>query len=145
VDGLNGRQCGACGRDLQGRATKWCADLECKRERTYWAWVLRTYNLTPEAYRKIWDEQDGKCPITGKELDTGTGKRPHIDHDHVSGHVRGIVSAYANTRLIGRLRYWVTAQNLADYLKEPPATRALGGPVVAAGRTKPKRKKRRRA
>lgn len=98
-------------------------------------------------YRKIWDLQNGKCPITYRELPLPTDttvSRPHIDHDHISGHVRGIVTAYANTRLIGRLRNWQTAQALADYLREPPATRALGGPLVAAGRPKTKRKKRKR-
>lgn len=135
--------CVACSQPLTGKQRKFCADPDCKKERTYWAWVLKAYNLTPEMYRKIWEEQDGRCPITKRELTVSAkGYRPHIDHDHISGHVRGIVSAYANTRLIGRLRDFQTAQNLADYLKAPPATRALGGPVVAAGRPKKARKRR---
>jgi hypothetical protein len=103
---------------------------------------MKTYGLTLEQYQEIWDFQGGRCPITGREL--GDTSKPHVDHDHVSGHVRGIVTAYANTRLIGRLRSWQTAQNLADYLRDPPATRALGGSVVAPGRPAKKRKKRKR-
>jgi hypothetical protein len=104
--------------------------------------LWRVYNLTPEQYQAIWDHQGGICPITRRKL--GETSKPHIDHDHVSGHVRGIVTAYANTRLIGRLRDYQTAQNLADYLREPPAEKALGERVIAPGRPKKTRKKRRR-
>jgi hypothetical protein len=104
---------------------------------------LKTYNLSKEQYERIVEHQGGRCPITGRVL--GDTTQPHVDHDHVSGVVRGVVTAYANTRLIGRLRNWETAQNLADYLREPPATAALGGPVVAPGRPPKKRKKRKRA
>lgn len=101
--------------------------------------LMRLYGLTPEQYQAIWDFQDGRCPITGRVL--GETSKPHIDHDHVEGHVRGIVTAYANTRLIGRLRDWRTAQALADYLKTPPAERALGERVIAPGRPKKTRRK----
>ena len=104
---------------------------------------MRTYGLTLEQFDQIVSFQGGLCPITGRELFPENGKQLiHVDHDHSSGHVRGVVTAYANTRLIGRLRSWQTAQNLADYLRDPPATKALGGPVVAPGRPKKKRKKR---
>jgi len=140
---LNGLKCSACSAPLTGKQRKYCADPDCTKERLYWAWVLKTYNLTPEMYWKIWKAQKGRCPITGRELVFLPGKRPHIDHDHVEGHVRGIVTAYANTRLIGRLRNYQTAQNLADYLREPPAEKALGQRVLAPGRPKKTRKKRR--
>ena len=104
---------------------------------------MRTYGLTIEQFDQIVEFQGGLCPITGRELFPENGKQLiHVDHDHSSGIVRGVVTAYANTRLIGRLRSWQTAQNLADYLRDPPATRALGVPVVAPGRPKKKRKKR---
>lgn len=136
----NGRQCVACERPLVGRATRFCTDEECKKQRQWVDRLWKTYNLTPEQFQKIWDHQKGLCPITGRKL--GDTSKPHIDHDHVSGHVRGIVTAYANTRLIGRLRDHRTAQALADYLREPPAEKALGERVIAPGRPKKARKKR---
>lgn len=107
---------------------------------------MKLYGLTPEQFDEIVLFQNGLCPITGRELFPEGGKQlVHVDHDHSTGVVRGVVTAYANTRLIGRLRSWETAQALADYLRDPPATRALGGPVIAPGRPKKtKRKKRRR-
>jgi hypothetical protein len=104
---------------------------------------MKTYGLTLEQFDQIVEFQGGKCPVTGRDLFPENGKQLiHVDHDHSSGIVRGVVTAYANTRLIGRLRSWTTAQALADYLRDPPATRALGGPVVAPGRPTKRRKKR---
>lgn len=141
----NGRECVSCQRPLVGRATKYCTDPECGDRRRRAAHLLKTYNLTPEQFDQIVEFQGGLCPITKRPLFPENGKQAvHIDHDHSSGHVRGVVTAYANTRLIGRLRSWETAQALADYLRDPPATRALGGPVVAPGRPKTKRKRRKR-
>lgn len=94
-----------------------------------------------EDYALIYAHQGGRCAVCGKTfLD---GKTPHIDHEH-GGHVRGIVCAYCNTRLIGRLKSHELAQRLSDYLREPPAVTALGHPVIAPGRPKTKRRKRRR-
>lgn len=136
---LNGKTCQSCDRPLEGRQLKFCRDAECVKYRQWVDRLWKVYHLTPEQYQAIWDFQGGRCPITGREL--GDKSAPHIDHDHVEGHVRGIVTAYANTRLIGRLRDWRTAQNLADYLKTPPAERALGERVIAPGRPAKRRKK----
>ena len=133
--------CAGCGSELTGRQLKWCADPDCKKKAQREAWLLKTYNLTPEDYDAIWQAQGGLCPITGREL--AGASVPHVDHDHVTGVVRGIVTAYANTRLIGRLRSHETAQRLADYLREPPAVTALGRPVIAPGRPPKKRRRRR--
>jgi hypothetical protein len=138
----NGRECLSCGAALTGRQLKHCTDAECSERRRRAAHLLKVYNLTPEQFDQIVEHQGGLCPITKRPLfpDSGT-QLIHVDHDHSTGIVRGVVTAYANTRLIGRLRDWRTAQNLADYLRDPPATKALGAPVVAPGRPKKKRKK----
>lgn len=75
------------------------------------------------------------------------GETFHLDHEHSkgqSGPVRGILCPYCNTRLIGRLKDHTKAQLMADYLREPPATRALGRVVIAPGRPKKKRSLKRR-
>lgn len=130
-----------CEIPLVGRQIKFCTDLGCKRERARWARILSAYGLSKQQYEAIVEHQQGRCPITGRVL--GDTTQPHIDHDHATGVVRGVVTAYANTRLIGRLRDWKTAQNLADYLRTPPAVAALGAPVIAPSRP-PKRRKGRK-
>jgi hypothetical protein len=143
---MNGRVCLACGNPLEGRQLKFCADPECVTKRKRAEHLMKLYGLTVEQFDQIVEAQGGLCPITKRPLFPEEGTQlVHVDHDHTTGIVRGVVTAYANTRLIGRLRSWETAQALADYLRDPPATRALGGPVIAPGRPKKtKRKKRRR-
>ena len=139
---MNGRACQACGRPLEGRQLKFCADEVCSTERKRWAWILKTYNLTKEQYEAILEHQGNVCGLCKEPFKES--QTPHIDHDHKTGYVRGIVHAYCNTRLLHRLRFWETAQKVADYLRWPPAVAALGGPVVAPGRPKKTRKRRKR-
>lgn len=133
--------CVDCGGLLTGRQKKYCSAV-CSKHAGRAAWIMRTYGITMEEWDQIWEFQGKRCPITGRT------PRPkevfHVDHEH-GGAVRGIVSPYANTRLIVRLKDHETAQRLADYLRNPPATAALGRQVIAPGRPKKKRQPRRRA
>lgn len=101
--------------------------------------MLKVYGITEREYNKILRYQAYRCAVCCKLL-TGE-KTPHIDHEH-GGHVRGIVCAYCNTRLIGRLKKWELAQSLADYLRSPPAVSALGKTVIAPGRPPKKRRRK---
>lgn len=66
---------------------------------------LRNYGLTPEAYDQMLKSQDGACAVCSKTL----GTRPHVDHDHVTGKVRGILCARCNSGLghIDRREEWL--------------------------------------
>lgn len=133
--------CHGCGKQLTGQQKKWCADPACKKQALRWAWILKVYGLTPEDYNRIYAHQGGKCAICHKAFQPG--KTPHVDHEHGSNpHVRGILCAYCNTRLVGRLKNHQLAQWLADYLRDPPAIAALGRAVYAPGRPAKKRRKR---
>ena len=141
--------CG-CGQPLTGKQKKY-ASTACVKRAARARWIWRVYGLTMEDYHKIWEFQEGRCPICGCELmdesdiknSVPEKKKPHIDHEH-GGHVRGLVNAYCNTRLIGRLKDHQKAQNLAEYLLNPPAVQALGRKVIAPGRPKKKRQPRKR-
>lgn len=136
----NGKSCQRCSSPLTGKQRLWCSDRICVEERTRWFWVLKTYNLTKAQYDAILEHQKGLCGLC--EQPFKEGQTPHIDHDHNSGYVRGIVHAYCNVRLLHKLRDWKTAQKVADYLKVPPASEALPERVVAPGRPPKRRKKR---
>lgn len=59
--------------------------------------VLRKrYGLTLVEYEEILAKQDGKCPICASRL---AECRPHVDHDHKTGKVRGILCAGCNVKL----------------------------------------------
>jgi hypothetical protein len=135
--------CG-CGTALRGRQRSWATE-ECRKTGTKWARIEKVYGITEEQYWKIWEEQGRVCAICKRP--PRVGETFHIDHEHQegqSGPLRGIVCPYDNTRIIGRLKSHERAQALADYLRDPPAQRALGEVVWSPGRPRKKRQPRKK-
>lgn len=136
--------CG-CGAGLTGRQLKYASE-SCKKIGNRSAWIMKTYGITLEEWDAIWKEQGEKCAICKRKPKVkpdGSTETFHLDHEHrdgPSGPVRGIVCPYDNTRIIGRLKSHERAQALADYLRDPPATRALGREVIAPGRPRVRRR-----
>ncbi|HVH93245.1 MAG TPA: endonuclease domain-containing protein [Candidatus Acidoferrum sp.] len=64
------------------------------------AQVERTVKLARTAMRayahKLLKEQDGKCPLCGKEIDLTIKGEGVIDHDHDSGRIRGLLHRSCN-------------------------------------------------
>lgn len=106
-----------------------------KAERARDLSLRRTYGITLAEYKSIVAAQHGRCPICLKPLE---GISNPVDHDHVTGVVRGVLHTYCNHRVLGRLRDWEVAERMAWYLKEHPARRAVGHRQV------PKKKPRKR-
>lgn len=96
------------------------------------AYLRRTYGITERQFKEIIERQRGCCPICGWlfELIPGT---PHVDHDHKTGEIRGVLCAYDNHRVVGRHRDPELLRRAARY---------LDGPFT--GWFVPKKKKRRR-
>lgn len=135
--------CVQCGGLLTGRQKKYCSS-ECSKSVGRAAWIKRVYGLTMEQWDEIWEYQNRKCGVCRRE--PRSGETFHLDHEHTekgAGMCRGILCPYCNTRLVGRLKSAERAQQLADYLKFPPALSAVGL-VIAPGRPKKKRQPRRR-
>lgn len=89
--------------------------------------VERTYGLKPIEYKALYAAQGGRCYVCRRAA--GKTKRLGVDHDHLTGEVRGLLctgSLNANTcnRLIGR---YTRAQLLraAAMLSDPPPARAV--------------------
>ncbi len=93
------------------RTGKWGLDPRCReckakgeavRQRSKWhkireAEVERLYGLSPDAYEALYQEQGKACAICGMP----SPKNPlHVDHDHATGQVRGLLCSRCNT-LIG--------------------------------------------
>lgn len=65
-------------------------------------WLKVLYGITPEQYDQMFREQGGLCAICGLE-----GKKTlatqrfalHVDHDHKTGKVRGLLCHNCNTIL----------------------------------------------
>lgn len=71
------------------------------------------YNLTPEQVEEM---AANGCGICGTHEWNGRHKRPHVDHDHKTGKVRGILCSECNTGL-GKFKDDLTLLRRAmDYL-----------------------------
>lgn len=81
------------------------------QQRTY---MLRhRYGLTPADVTAMIQMQEGRCGICSREM----GTRPHIDHDHLTGRVRGILCPRCNLAL-GFIEA-LGVEQLREYLCRP--------------------------
>lgn len=62
---------------------------------------LREYGLTLDDYMRMWEMQRGCCAICFCDLTTLPPKHRHIDHDHKTGLVRGLLCRGCNHGLGG--------------------------------------------
>ncbi len=76
---------------------------------------------TPDMVALEFIRLDGECPICGILMDwEGPRKyRPHLDHDHISGEVRGLLCHMCNVGLGHFLDNPTTLRSAARYLEDP--------------------------
>lgn len=61
--------------------------------------LLRYYGMTLQEWEERFIAQDGKCAVCHKPLDRSRPKDIHVDHNHVTGIVRGLLCASCNRGL----------------------------------------------
>ena len=62
---------------------------------------LKAYGITPEDYDRMLEEQGGRCAMCRTDDPGGHGgvKHFHVDHDHETGVVRGLLCDTCNRGL----------------------------------------------
>ena len=82
------------------RAARW---REANPDRNYRnqarAHLKSTFGITLDDYDRMLADQGGGCAICGAKTPGGYGKRFHVDHDHETGKIRGLLCHYHNTGL----------------------------------------------
>lgn len=63
--------------------------------------LLSRFGLTPEDYIQLLESQEGVCAICKSPEPRGRGKHFNVDHDHLTGEVRGLLCHGCNTSLGG--------------------------------------------
>lgn len=87
------RRCKAC---TKKRGKNWNKTNPAQRKKYARAWTLKKYGLTPQSYEHLVKRQNGCCAICEKlNLDGNL----HVDHDHKSGKVRGLLCGDCNRGL----------------------------------------------
>jgi hypothetical protein len=95
--------CRPCANQKQYEWFKKNPDKKRKNEKNYWdkhhehvtvkrrnATRKRIYNLSPEAYNKLYEQQRGCCAICGIHS-SKLGRILQVDHDHLTNKVRGLL------------------------------------------------------
>lgn len=104
--------------------------------------LRRLYGITSSDYDVILAWQNGRCAGCGT---LPKSRRLHVDHDHKTGEVRGLLCFPCNSGL-RRSASIEKMYRMIAYLEHHPARAALGRqPVGVVGRTTNKRRRRRRA
>ena len=60
--------------------------------------IRTTYGITEEDYTKLFVSQEGKCAICFSDI-AFRSRSTHIDHNHETGKVRGLLCHHCNTAL----------------------------------------------
>jgi hypothetical protein len=74
------------------------ANKEAYKQRAWKNHLLRSYGLTETQYQELWETQKGLCAICGGKLQEGK-RLTHVDHDHETGNVRGLLCKFCNNGL----------------------------------------------
>lgn len=80
------------------------------------------YGIGLVEYRVMFEFQGGCCAVCGKPPQK---QALHVDHDHVTKRVRGLLCYNCNARVVGRQRKPELLRAAARYLEHPPADEAL--------------------
>lgn len=89
--------------------TSWCKSCRNKKAKDDWkdgsirdSVYKRKFGITLDDYDKMLEAQEGRCAICNTKDLTGHGKkhgRFSVDHDHVTGEVRGLLCHPCNVGL----------------------------------------------
>ena len=85
-------RCKSCESDykksIHNPLQKWIKDLKNK------------FGISPFQYYHMLDSQGGQCAICGtSDFSFSNGGKPHVDHDHHTGEVRGLLCGRCNVAL----------------------------------------------
>lgn len=122
-DKLNGRHCPLCDTAIRGKAIRRYCSSYCKNRAMS---LSKNFRLTVPQYRSLVDATGGECPICEQPT-----SKWHVDHDHSTGLVTGVVCAGCNVGALARTFHDVEfVKRLLGYLEQTPASR-LGIEAVA--------------
>ena len=88
-------------RRLERLAAGWVEPRKSTEETTRISWLrlLRLKGLTEETYLEMKTQQDNKCAICGTDTPWSRSTTWHVDHDHETGAVRGLLGSQCNQGL----------------------------------------------
>jgi len=101
--------------ELSLRHKKWSTENFSKR-RNYM--INYTYGITPNQYDEMLESQNHSCFICKRHENEFKSKLA-IDHDHVTGEIRGLLCSICNKMVIGKNRDPEIFKRAYEYLSRP--------------------------
>jgi hypothetical protein len=90
--------------------------------------LQRSFGLSIQEYDHLMYVQGGVCAIC---KNAPKASRYHVDHDHKTGLIRGILCMWCNHKLLaGARESIIILENALEYLKNPPAWAVFGKRAV---------------
>lgn len=78
--------------------------------------IRNRYGITVDEYEKLLRAQNNRCAVCERQLDDS--HRPHLDHCHVTGKIRGFLCQWCNTGLGMLNDSPERIRKLADYAEQ---------------------------
>lgn len=85
------------GKKATQRAKTSVSGLTTRRSRA----LRQFYNISMQEYDALHAAQGGHCALCPATTSDRSGRSLHVDHEHISGRVRGLLCAKCNTALGG--------------------------------------------
>lgn len=95
-------------------------DEERKLRRQYVdrkASLKKLYGISPEQYNQLLEQQNNSCAICERH-ESQFKKKLAVDHNHLTGEIRGLLCSYCNHRVVGRHKDGLLLRRLADYVEQ---------------------------
>lgn len=128
------KECGKCKNQLKLEnfskdkytitgLTSWCKECkkkyqELNRNRIKNKRLETKYNITLEHYEDLLKKQNYRCAICKTNKPKGRNKKFHVDHDHETGKVRGLLCHHCNVALGSFFDSIDNLNKAIEYLKE---------------------------
>lgn len=105
--------------EVNERSRRWNkANPEKVKEMSRKAYLKRVFDLTPEEYNRMFEAQGGVCAICGEPERVDRLKYLSIDHNHITGKVRGLLCSRCNFVVGVTGENIVILQRTIDYLRK---------------------------
>lgn len=84
-------------RARRGEATRVVRrDYYHREKKRHWGYQLKRYGIGVDDYQLMLTTQGGCCACCGASTGNSRGKRMYVDHDHVTGAIRGLICTKCN-------------------------------------------------
>src|SRR4029077_9344015 len=103
-------------KKTEGKVKRQTGSTKDRKKYEFERSLRRYYGISPFDYEFMLAQCEGKCPVCNRTWGwNGKNSKPHIDHDHITMKVRGILCGYCNISE-GYLSTPEAAINLAAYM-----------------------------